>query len=432
MRATIERWKECCRRAGIPSLYLAVVQQSFDGLVDPRNYGLDAAVEFPPHNLGCAVVERNIEFYDAGFSGRIYDYLDASDRALAKSNPEYTLFRGIITSWDCTPRRKDPDIFINSTPQRYERWLMELLEKTDRHCTGEEKLVFVNAWNEWAEGAYLEPDRHFGYGYLNATASAINGYKRSKTETARPRMLLAAHIFYGDLVREFADCFMKVPAPFDILVTTTREQRLYILDNLKELLRGFAMDITVVAVEEGGRDFGPFVLELLPRVEKYDLVCWTHSKKSPYNPAYATWRQYLLDNLLGSPERVQAILDTFSRRPRLGLVYPRAYSPVADRVEWGSNFGLASMLLGRLNLSAAEHETPRFPTGSMFWFRPRALMRLLDLKLSRQDFIEHGDGPRDPQTGLIVDGTIGHALERMLVYVAEAAGFDTQEMSFSS
>jgi hypothetical protein len=74
--------------------------------------------------------------------------------------------------WDNSSRRVDsvPTIFQGSTPALYERWL--------RHCIAQAAdgdFVFINAWNEWAEGAYLEPDLHLGHAYLEATWRARHG-----------------------------------------------------------------------------------------------------------------------------------------------------------------------------------------------------------------------------------------------------------------
>jgi lipopolysaccharide biosynthesis protein len=62
--------------------------------------------------------------------------------------------------------------FEGSTPGGFQAWLGDALEETLKHRFGDERLVFVNAWNEWAEGAYLEPDRRFGHAFLEAVRNA--------------------------------------------------------------------------------------------------------------------------------------------------------------------------------------------------------------------------------------------------------------------
>jgi lipopolysaccharide biosynthesis protein len=139
----------------------------------------------------------------------------------------------------------------------------------------------------------------------------------------------------------------------------------------------------------------------------------------------------LLGNLLGSPQNIAAIVEAFANDAKLGLVYAKPFAPVANHVEWGSNFELTASLLKRLGITINSDETPQFPTGTMFWFRPKALAPLLTLGLTLDDFARAaGQGSRDPDSGAIVDGTLMHALERMISYVTKAAGFALREVLF--
>ena len=79
-----------------------------------------------------------------------------------------------MPSWDNTARRQDVShVFVNATPERYEYWLRRMVEQTRRLQFGDERIVFINAWNEWAEGNHLEPDGRFGHQYLMATKNAL-------------------------------------------------------------------------------------------------------------------------------------------------------------------------------------------------------------------------------------------------------------------
>ncbi len=430
--ATLDRWRKCCHQAGLKELYMVMMQTGFEGAVDPRKYGFEAAVEFPPLNLDISNVSRRIQFYDPGADVGVYDYEHAVDKALALPETQYRLFRGIMPEWDCTPRRANPAIFINCAPHRYQRWLEGLCAKTDGDSkrSRDEKLIFINAWNEWAEGAYLEPDRKFGYAYLDATARALNNYRPASIDALNLRILVAAHIFYLDLLDEFIAHFHRIPSGFDLLITTPIEKRDYVLQYVRERLGAVAREIKVLGVQNAGVDIGPFILRMLPEAQNYDVCCKIHSKKTPYNSKFAGWREYLLGNLLSSPQNIAAIIEAFANDPKLGLVYPKVFPPVADHVEWGSNFETTSALLQRLGITVARDDQPVFPTGSMFWFRPKALRALLKLGLTLDDFVRSGEGPTSSGTDPLTDGTIAHALERMILYVAKAAGYGSREMVF--
>lgn len=170
-----EIWRSECRRMGIGEIYLAVIQ-SF-GIKDPRSYGFDAAIEFPPHHLGQAEIGvHNLKEVHPEFRGRIFDYTLAARTMMNKQYGDYTVYKTVMPSWDNTARKqKDSHIFVNSSPSAYKAWLENVVEYTKRSLPESQRFVFINAWNEWAEGTYLEPDRKYGYAYLQATAEALTG-----------------------------------------------------------------------------------------------------------------------------------------------------------------------------------------------------------------------------------------------------------------
>ena len=172
---TAAAWRAWCRDNGIGEIFLAYTQ-SFD-TVDPREYGFDAAIEFPPNNSSPPTVRDGVRPLGEDFACNVYDWNVFVERSFNYRNPGYTVFRGICPSWDNTARRRNAaTIFVNSSPDRYRLWLENAIEDThQRFSRPDERLVFVNAWNEWAEGAYLEPDMRFGYAYLDATRRAVNG-----------------------------------------------------------------------------------------------------------------------------------------------------------------------------------------------------------------------------------------------------------------
>ncbi|HEX6894261.1 MAG TPA: glycoside hydrolase family 99-like domain-containing protein, partial [Bryobacteraceae bacterium] len=85
---------------------------------------------------------------------------------------KYPLFRGVMPAWDNTPRRRNKArIVVHSSPELYERWLSAMVKQSVE--TAQDAFVFINAWNEWAEGAYLEPDQRLGRARLEATRRAL-------------------------------------------------------------------------------------------------------------------------------------------------------------------------------------------------------------------------------------------------------------------
>ncbi len=155
---------------------LLIMAQSLGEDYDPTPYGLDGAVEFPPHKLSqdTAAINDTLELLDPDFCATVHDYADIAATSLAQPVPDYPLIKTIVPGWDNDPRREGKGLVLQgATPALYQDWLERLVAYTARHDFYGARIICVNAWNEWAEGAYLEPDVHAGAAYLNATARAV-------------------------------------------------------------------------------------------------------------------------------------------------------------------------------------------------------------------------------------------------------------------
>lgn len=167
-------WRAAAKRAGHPDLYLASVESVHQMPGDPRGAGFDAAVEFPPHWTRSNVVTSLVERVRPSFRGEILDYVSCAKDMLARPAPSYPIFRGVMPGWDNTPRMQDRSrCFVNAEPANYARWLRAVVGQARATRTGDERIVFINAWNEWGEGCHLEPDVRHGRAFLDATARAL-------------------------------------------------------------------------------------------------------------------------------------------------------------------------------------------------------------------------------------------------------------------
>ena len=192
-RETTARWRaKLTVRLGVEPLIL--MAQAF-GDFDPMLYGLDGAFEFPPHKIASLAPEISKwqHILDWSFDGQVFDFDTIADVALNDPTPSFELIKTVFPSWDNDARRQGTGLTVtNSTPQSYERWLRRTIEMSRLRPFKGERYVFINAWNEWCEGAYLEPDVHFGSAYLNATARAVcrslisEGIPQSESRTRRP------------------------------------------------------------------------------------------------------------------------------------------------------------------------------------------------------------------------------------------------------
>lgn len=167
---TAATWRDACRRARLPEPYLVSVE-SFANTGDPRAFGFDAATEFPGHQFPPDV---EIPRERTGLAARLFDYPRFADHMMRRPDPGYKRFRGVLPSWDNTPRMGErASVFVNTSPAKYGEWLREAVRRTREEREPGERLLFVNAWNEWGEGCHLEPDAALGRAYLEVTREAM-------------------------------------------------------------------------------------------------------------------------------------------------------------------------------------------------------------------------------------------------------------------
>jgi lipopolysaccharide biosynthesis protein len=180
--STSKLWRKLCREMGVGEIYIAMVE-SFDLVgrdIPPSTFGCDASVEFPPHGMG-EQKDPSGPVVNDNFDGVVADYGAMAIRFSSRAQSGYTRFPGVSPGWDNTARRQDNGYcFENSSPEKFQAWLESAIECTRIQNYGDERIVFVNAWNEWAEGAYLEPDRRFGHAYLEAVKNALDAHYLKK------------------------------------------------------------------------------------------------------------------------------------------------------------------------------------------------------------------------------------------------------------
>ncbi|MBY0569557.1 MAG: glycoside hydrolase family 99-like domain-containing protein [Hyphomonadaceae bacterium] len=186
--STAQRWRDWLRKEGFGEVYLAYTQ-SFENR-PPEYYGFDAAIEFPPNNMALEKAAAPPNLADESKALNFYDWTDLCERSHRYSDPGYKLFRGVTPSWDNTARRPhDGAVLLNSSPTRFKEWLSNAVRDTRaRFSSPDERLIFINAWNEWAEGAHLEPDRRYGYAWLAAAREALDD-----TPTTDRRIIVVTH-----------------------------------------------------------------------------------------------------------------------------------------------------------------------------------------------------------------------------------------------
>jgi glycosyltransferase involved in cell wall biosynthesis len=225
------------------------------------------------------------------------------------------------------------------------------------------------------------------------------------------RIALHIHAFYPDLVAPILDAIGQNQTPIDLLVSVVDEGIRQQLTPLLQDYQGGLVEVRIVP--NRGRDLGPFCTAFADTIRQhYDIVGHVHTKRSPHanETLVQQWVYFIHAHLLGgTASMADRILGTMAADPRLGMVFPDDQNIFS----WGENRPYAEIIARRLGINPLP-EAIVFPVGSMFWARVAALEPLLTLGLDWEDY------PAEP---VPIDGTILHALERLLPLVVTKTGY---------
>jgi len=178
VKTTISIWRSEAKKYGL-ELCICKVERHNDEGGDPISDGFDCTTYQQPDRTQLPTHKD----YSVDKKVEIYNYEDYAKNMINKPTPKYKFYPSICVAFDNSPRRVEgyATVFKESSPDKYQYWLEKTIEKVEKDTLNDDKIILLNAWNEWAEGNHLEPDRKFGHGYLQATYNAVqNVYENNK------------------------------------------------------------------------------------------------------------------------------------------------------------------------------------------------------------------------------------------------------------
>lgn len=387
VRATLDYWRKYSISYGTGMPYI-IVAQTF-GYCDPREDGFDGAVQFPPHNvLSVPEITKNLKLYNRDFAGQIYSYSEFVDSMIKRPNEEqYMHFKTVIPCWDNEPRRPGNGLTLaGSSPELYGKWLESVCQHTLSNFAPGERFVFINAWNEWGEGAHLEPDRRFGYAYLQATANALKRVSDGQSATLyswRNRSINFITNWFNKIVESW-------PRYIDFHGTVSDNNQAALLNELSVIIDNLLLSKTVetstkpqvsiiisvynhfddtlnciksligtnektayeiIVIDDGSVDETQDVLSKCERIRYFrnkENSGFLNSCNTAAQHAMGDYIVLLNNDTIVTPGWLDNLLGTFAQYPNAGLVgsklvYPNGRLQEAGGVIWedasGMNFG---------------------------------------------------------------------------------------------
>ncbi len=228
------------------------------------------------------------------------------------------------------------------------------------------------------------------------------------------RVAVVVHAYYAELFSDVCSYLKNMPCPYTLLISVknTADQQLV----SRQIANLPLVQKTVVKiVENRGRDIKPFLVDFASELTDFDYICKVHTKKSLYTgEEKMDRRQYLYKMVIGSRQRIRAILTIFARDHNVGIIYPARYEEMPYWCyTWLSNKWIAAPFVNRLGFDFDPDEYIDYPSGSMCWFKKEALKPLLDMRLAGSDF---------PEENGQNDGALQHVIERCFTLSARSAG----------
>ena len=352
------------------------------------------------------IVKPNILYY----SGIIYKNL-----ILNKLSFKFPLYRS------CYINYKN---FDDYNPEKFYIANNLIFEWENKNYLQNNGIVFVDSWNNYISGKYLEPDDKYGFSSLNTFSKSLfnlpfhqNNYNFSIYHDIN--IAIQVHVFYEDLFLEIINKLNCITLKYDIYISTVSEKKKEFIQ--KCLINSNAKNYEIKIFKNHGRDVFPFITQMKKVYKKYKYICHIHTKKSNHKSLLgANWRNYIYSNLIGNKTIVSDIIFNFEENKKLGFIFPEIYYDIIKDVFGFDNINfclnkpnkkymnyLLSKIFGKYKIG----EKLDFPAGNMFWAKTKAIYQIFNVRL------------RYPKELNQTNETIMHGIERIWLYLVKLNGY---------
>lgn len=256
-----------------------------------------------------------------------------------------------------------------------------------------------------------------GYKIISSENSSFS----KKENLAFPKTAVLIHLYYPETIPSYFRYIANIPSYITKIFTYSSSD---ILTGIQQELLSHHCEENCVFIEKEnrGRDVSALLVAACEKLLKYDLICFVHDKKEKNDfgrELTEDWCRCLWENTLGSRIFIENVLTEFTRNPQMGGLFPPYFSSRRQKLElkslWGVDYENTQALGEKLGLSVRiRPEMESCAVGTVFWARTAALKKLLSYPWTYDMF---------PEEPLPNDGTISHAIERIIRFVSMDAGY---------
>ena len=370
----------------------------FDGAYDLSNIDLyDEKIK-----------RRNILYY----SGFIYKNI-----ILNKMNIKFKLFRTCYVNYYK---------FFDYKPEKLYIQNKIILQSEEYKYNLNNGFLFIDSWNDYFRGNYLEFDEKFGYSSINSFAKSIlnlsyisNDFKLNY-DNKNIKIAIHIHVFYEELFSVILRRLNFIPFKYDLFISTVTEEKKLIIE--KYLLHSNHNTYEIKIFKNIGRDIYSLLTQMKSHIKYYKYICHLHTKKSMHNQLLGSnWSEYLYNNLIGNREIISNIIKDFEYNKKIGFIFPEPYYEIIKDVNYFDNINFAlhkpnkkliNNILNKIFHKCIIGEKIIFPVGNMFWAKLKAIYQIFNIRLKYPDELNQ------------TNATIMHALERIWLYLVKLNGYE--------
>ena len=413
LKKTILNMRQKAREFEIGELFIISCLNGLN-ISEVKNMNIfDGAYKSPPKNLEGKKIKNTKEKYTYYYSLFYSNIFNDSNIG------NFSIYKGNMLEYDNSPITKKSTIYGEYSPELFFKINKLLIKqiKIDQEETN--KFIFINAWNNYFEGAYLEPDERYGYGSINALSRSLfdipfrNWNYNLSSLMKNCLVAVHAHIFYKHLLDEIITKTNNIPTKFDLYISTDTMEKMEFIKDYTDIYSR-ANNVSIKIFENKGRDILPFLIQIGEVMDKYKYLCHLHTKKTLNPNVGERWRIYLLNNLLGTTELISEILSDFENNEKLGFIFPENFYKILQYTMYVEPNIKVSMKYLFTKL-LPEYEFPSgyfdFPGGDMFWARTKAIYQIFKIDLRNDIQIKKGS----------ID--ILYAIERLWLFIVKKNGF---------
>ena len=417
LKITISIWRQRAKESGIGEIFILgrINNKNYENIINSKE--LDGLYENPPNIIFQKDLMKNkFSYY---YYGLLYENNNFEDLL-----NNYTLYKSVMLEYDNSPKKpKYINILEDFSPEKFYMINKLIIDWTVNKYDKNNRFFFINSWNNWIEGTYLEPDKKFGYSSINSLSKALfnlpfkNKIYNLINLQNEAKILIQVHIFYEDLTNEIIEKTNNIPVKFDLYITTnTLEKQIFIKNIIQKNSKANNYEIKIV--ENKGRDVLPYLTQIKNIVKNYKYICHLHSKKTKFDPFLGEkWRNYLYNNLFGDKYLISEILSDFENDNKLGIIFPETYYFEKENVKKYNKNNIKYMNYLLRNMFKDNNyiigEKIIFPSGNMFWARIQAVYQIFELEIEN----------KCPREANQYDATIMHGVERLWLFVAKLNGY---------